>query len=300
MTSRLGTALVLLAAAGFGTIGIFGKVGFAVGLNNPTLLTFRFLIAAAILLAVLLATGRGGVVTGRPLAVAVLLGLAYAALAAGFFWGLVYIPAGLAAITLYTYPVYVYLIAITLLGEGLTRLKLVAIVLAIGGVLAIVGLDIDGLDLRGIALVSLAAVSYALYTTGSRAAVADIDADVLATVAIAVTAGVFLVYGLASDTVFVPTSVDQWAVIVGLAIVGTAVPIVLFVHGLERVEASRASILTMAEPPVTVVLGVLLLGEVLTAGILLGGTMILAGVVLIQHDRATTRPAAGPPPADAP
>ncbi len=293
MTRRLGTGLVLLAAAGFGTIGIFGKVGFEAGLNNPTILTFRFLIAGALLLAFLAVTGRGEVITGRPLYVAIGLGLAYAVLSGGFFWGLVFIPAGLAAITLYTYPVYVYLISVTLLNEQLTWLKIVAILLTLGGVLAIVGLDIGGVDLRGVLLVLLAAMSYAIYTTGSRVAVADTDADVLAAVAIVVTALVFLVYGLVSETVFVPHSFEQWGVIVGLAIVGTAAPIVLFVHGLELVEASRASILSMAEPPVTVFLGILLLDEIVTPGIVIGGTLILVGILLIQRDRATARPAAG-------
>lgn len=288
--------LILLAAACFGTIGIFGKVGFDAGLNNPTMLTFRFLIAAVALVVFLSLSGRGGIVSGWPLGVAIGLGIAYAALSAGFFWGLIYIPAGLAAITLYTYPVYVYLISVTLLGERLTLYKIIAIILAIGGVLAIVGLDVSTVDLRGIALVSLAAVAYAVYTSGSRVAVAEIDADVLATMAIAVTAAVFLTYGVATDSVFIPTTGEQWTVIVGLAIVGTALPIALFVHGLKLVEASRASILTMAEPPVTVLLGVVLLGEVFTAGIAIGGSLILAGILLIQRDRALTRPAVSSPP----
>lgn len=295
VTRAIGTTLILLAAIGFGTIGIFGKLGFDAGLNNPTILTFRFLIATVFLTAFLWFTGRGEVVTGKPLYIATGLGIAYALLAAGFFWGLVYITAGLASITLYTFPIYVYLISVVLLGERLTGLKLIAIVLAIGGVLAIVGLDVGNIDLRGIVLVSLAAMAYAIYTTGSRVAVADIDADVLATVAIGVSAAVFLLYGLISGTVFLPAGIDQWGVILGLALFGTAIPIVLFVHGLELIEASRASIVAMAEPPVTVILGVVLLGEILTIGILIGGTMILIGILLIQRDRTVARPAVSLP-----
>lgn len=287
--------MVLLAAAGFGTIAIFGKFGFEVGLNNPTMLGFRFLLAAILLLAYLGGTGQFEVITGRPLWVAIGLGVAYAALTAAFFWGLVYIPAGLAVITLYTYPVYVYIISVTLLNEEITRLKLIAMVVALGGVVAIVGIDFGGLDLRGIGLVMLAAVAYALYTTGSRVAVAESEADVLAAIAIVVCALIFLGHGAITNELFMPSSMEQWGVVVGLAVIGTAAPIALFVNGLELVEASRASILTLAEPPVAVFLGIVLLGEVLTAGVVIGGTMVLLGILLIQRDRTTARPAAGPP-----
>lgn len=297
MSRRLGSALVLTAAAGFGTLGIFGRVGYEVGLNTTTLLTYRFVIAAVLLVIYLAATGRGTSMRGRSLGLAVGLGLAYAVISGGYFAGLVYIPAGLAAITLYTYPVYVYLIAVVVLGERLTRLKLVAMLLAIGGIVAIVGADVQGVDLRGIALVMVAAVAYAIYTTGNRHVVGDLDADSLATLAVVTTAAVFLAYGLVADTLFVPSGTGQWGVIVGVALVGTAAPIVLFVHGLELVEASRASILAMAEPPVTVVLGIILLGEALTVGLVVGGSMILLGIILIQRDHASVRPAS--PPTDA-
>lgn len=290
--------MVLLAAAGFGTIAVFGKFGFDVGLNNPTMLGFRFLLASVVLLAFIGITGKAEVLQGRQLYAAIGLGLAYAVLTALFFWGLVYITAGLAVITLYVYPVWVYFISVTLLGEQLTRLKLIAIVVAMGGVIAIVGVDIDAIDVRGIALVLGASVAYAIYTTGNRVVVADIDADVLATFAMTVCGVFFLGYGSATNTLFIPASLEQWGVILGLALVGTAAPIALFVHGLELVEASRASVLTLAEPPVAVILGILLLGEVLTLGVVIGGSMVLLGVLMIQRDRTTTRPAAGLPPDD--
>ncbi|MGN8215193.1 MULTISPECIES: EamA family transporter [Halococcus] len=57
-------------------------------------------------------------------------------------------------------------------------------------------------------------------------------------------------------------------------------------------EESRASVVTTAEPVVTVVLGVLVLGERLSPGILAGGTLVLAGVLLIQRETPNGRPAA--------
>ncbi len=294
MNRTIGSVLILLAAIGFGTIGIFGKLGFDAGLNNPTLLTFRFAIATVLLSLLLLRPGRSLQMTRNEFPVAIGLGVSYAILAGGFFWGLLYIPAGLAAITLYTYPIYVFAISVVLLGEVINRRKFAALLLAILGVVAIVGFDTAGYDPRGLFLVSLAAIAYAIYTTGSRVAVNDISAEWLALFAVATTTLVFLGFGLVTNALFVPTTLEQWAVIIGLAVFGTAAPIVLFVYGLEFVEASRASVLTTAEPPVTVILGVLILHEVLTIGIVSGGVLILIGIVLIQLDQRTTRPAVAP------
>lgn len=283
--------MVLLAAAGFGTIAVFGKLGFEVGLNNPTMLGWRFPLAALLLWGAIAARRGHRHLTRPSTAVALGLGVAYTVLTAAFFWGLLYITAGLAVITLYTYPIYVFAIAVVFLGEGVTRRKLLALVLAIAGVVIIVGLDTSVVDVRGLLLVSVAAVAYAIYTTGSRVAVADLRPDLLATVAMTGAAGLFAGYGLLTGTLVVPEGADQWGVVGGLALFGTALPVMSFAYGLERVEASRASVLTTLEPPVAVALGVVVLGEALSPGILVGGLLVLAGIVLIQTDRAVGRPA---------
>jgi len=287
--------MVFLAAVGFGTIGIFGKLATAAGLNNATLLTIRFALATGVMLTYLGLRGRLGFRRrtprphGRQLALTVGLGVLYAAMTGAFFWGLLYVPAGLATITLYTYPVYVYVVSAALLDERLTGPKVVALLLALAGVGLIVGLDTAGANPFGLAIVSLAATAYAAYTIGSRVAVGTIEADQLATAAMATTGACMLGYGLVAGTLSVPTATDQWAIILGLTVVGTVLPLLLFVNGLRFVEASRASVVTTAEPVVTVALGVVILGERLSPGILAGGTLVLVGVLLVQSEGLTGR-----------
>lgn len=277
-----GLLLILLAAIGFGTIAIFGTLATDAGLNNPTLLTVRFALATTLLVGLLSYRGEAARPPREALPAMVGLGLAYAAMTAAFFWGLLFVPAGLATITLYTYPVYVFLIGTVLLDETLTRRKLVALAVAVSGVVLIVGIDTGGVDAFGLLLVTVSAMAYAVYTTGSRAAVETIGADRLATAAMATTGACFLAYGVASGTLFVPTTVRQWGIIVGIALVGTVVPIRCFVNGLRFIEADRASIVSTVEPVVTVLLGIVVLGERLSPAILLGGGMVLVGVVLIR------------------
>jgi drug/metabolite transporter (DMT)-like permease len=280
----VGGLLVLVASAGFGTLAIFGKAATAVGLNTTTLLTSRFLIGTALLWVGLAVWGRARILRGRKLRVALGLGVVYALFSAAFFWGLQFVTAGVAAIAFYTYPVYVYAVSVTLLDERLTAQKLAALACSLVGVALIVGGDVAGVDLFGVALVSLAALGYAGYITGSRAALAAIDADVLSGTALIATSLSFLVFGLGSGRLAVPTGPDQWLVVGGIAVLGTGAPIFLYVSGLERIEASRASVVSTAEPAVTVLLGVVLLGESVTPAVAGGGALVLAGVVLVQTD----------------
>lgn len=280
----VGVFFVLIASAGFGTLAIFGKFAEAAGLNTATLLTFRFAIGAALLWAGLLFLGRVRALSRDQLRTAVALGLLYAGFSALFFWGLLYVPAGVAAIAFYTYPAYVYAISVAVLGEGLSRLKLLALLVAVAGVGLIVGADAAAVDPVGVGLVLLAALGYAVYIAGSRAALGSIDPDLLAGVVLLVTAASFLAFGLASDRLFVPVGLDQWGIVVGIAVLGTALPVLLYVSGLQRIEASRASVLGTSEPLVTVLLGAALLGEVVTLPVALGGVLVLLGVALIQTD----------------
>lgn len=282
----VGALLVLVASAGFGTLAIFGKLAEAAGLNTTTLLAFRFTIGAGLLWVGLLFLGRARRLPAEQLKVAFVLGLLYASFSGLFFWALLYIPAGIAAIAFYTYPAYVYAVSVSFLGEQLTRLKLIALVVAVSGVALIVGGDTVGIDLFGIVLILLAAVGYALYIAGSRAALGSIDADLLAGVVLIATSISFVGFGLVSGRLFVPASGEQWGIILGIAVLGTAVPIFLYVAGLEHIEASRASILGTAEPLVTVLLGVALLDEIVTPTVAIGGALVLLGVALIQTDAA--------------
>lgn len=278
--------MVLAASACFGTLAIFGKFAVDVGLNTTTLLTYRFVLGTVLLWSGLALWGRAILLFGRHLRIALSLGVLYAGFSGLFFWGLLYIPAGVAGITFYTFPIIVYILSISLLDEQLTRRKLLALIVALGGILLIVVGNTIEVNAIGIALVFLAACGYAIYITASRAALAAIPADLLAGTALIATAASFLVFGSVSGRLFVPVGTDQWAIILGIAIVGTAIPLLLYVSGLQRIEASHAAVISTAEPLITVILGVVILHETVTISIVLGGMLVIVGVLLIQTDVA--------------
>src|SRR4029077_2026434 len=96
-----GTAVFLMSAAAFGAMGVFGKLGYDNGVTVGTLLSVRFVLAAALFW--LLGAGRGLRSLGRrDLRIAMALGVcAYAAQAGGYFAALSRIDVSVLALLIY-------------------------------------------------------------------------------------------------------------------------------------------------------------------------------------------------------
>jgi drug/metabolite transporter (DMT)-like permease len=93
---------------------------------------------------------------------------------------------------------------------------------------------------------------------------------------------------VATGSVDLALTGEAWLWLILIALVSTVVAVSAFFAGLRRVGPSEAAILSTFEPPVTVVLAFLVLGERLTVPQLAGGALVLAAVVLLQL-RSTPR-----------
>lgn len=282
----VGIALALTSAASFGTLGIFGVLAAEEGLSIPTVLAFRFTVATVVLWAARWYRGRVAIPGPRVLAVAFALGaVGYATQSALYFTGLEYMSAGMVAIVLYTYPAFVVGLVAVRRPDRVTRTILLALALSVGGVALITGVDPVGVDPRGVVVVLGAALAYSFYTVVSQRTLASVDPETLTAFVLPAAGASFVVFGLGTDTLAIPTTATGWGVILALAIVATVVPVLTYFAGIARIGASRASIISTAEPGVTVALGALVLGETITVVTVVGGALVVAGVILIQRER---------------
>lgn len=209
-----------------------------------------------------------------------------------------YIPAATAGFLFYTYPAWVALLAALRGTERIDGRRVVALLLAIGGIGAMVGTPAAGaMHPAGAALALAAALWYALYIPilgRLQRDRAPLD------VALAISwggAACFLGYAVArgvllthADTLVLGASALQ-----GLL---STVAFVGFLAGLRTLGPVRAAITSTVEPFWTTVLGVLLLAQPPGPGLLLGGVAIAAGVVLLQGRTSTAgaaRAASGAP-----
>jgi drug/metabolite transporter (DMT)-like permease len=177
------------------------------------------------------------------------------------------------------------LLAALFLGERLTRVRVLGLLLAAAGVFAVVDpLSAHGsVDGAGLLFGLATAVVYATYILVGRVLISDIPA-VVATAGIATTAGVTLTVAGAVSGQLHPLSAGGWALAASMAVVATAIPATLFLAGLARVGATRAAIISTLEPATTVVLAALLLGEDLGPVRLAGGAIVLCAAVVVARN----------------
>ncbi|PSP83214.1 EamA family transporter [Halobacteriales archaeon QS_1_68_17] len=279
----LGGLFVLVAAVGFGTLAIFGKLAERTGLARPTLLILRFAIGAAIVWAVLAVRGEAKLLRGRLLVAMLGLGVVYGFLTISYFWGLSFLTAGLTGIIFYTYPVHVVALSALFLDDRLTLRLVVGLVLSLGGVVLVIGVGRVDPNLFGVALVLTAALGVAVYMVAGRALTADTSPRLLVAHALLAAAGTLAVRWLVAGAPLPRTSAHA-GIALGIGLFGTAIPMLLLYEGLSRISANHASVLGTAEPVATVALGVLVLGESLSPTTLVGGLLVLTGVLLVQLD----------------
>ena len=285
-TRTAGILLVVAAGCSFATIGIFNRLAAARGVNIPTALAYRFILAALLLWA--LALPRHKVrVEKRRLAGLALMGALFVTEAGLFFVSSRLIPVALTALLLYLYPALVMILSWALRGERPGRGGLLALALALAGITMAIGFPAHRLDPRGVVLGLCSSLGYAVYMyLGAR--IQRGLPSLVATLWITTFAAIiFLALGPVLGGIHPVMPPGAWPSILGLAVLGTVVPVVLLMEGLSRISATQASIACTVEPVATAVMGALLLGERLQALQVAGGALvILAVLVLSLGDRS--------------
>lgn len=265
----------------------------------PAVLFWRYVTSAVVLglLATQARRARGDRSTPpwRALDITVLGGGAQFAIASLSLSALRYLPAAAIGFLFYTFPAWVTIGSAVRGLERLTARRVVALVCALGGIVAMVGAPgTASLSPTGVALALAAAAVYALYIPimGARQrGLAPLD------VAFAVVLGGtvwFLGWCLLTGALWPLLSPREYtiAALMGVLAAGAFFG---FMEGLAGLGAVRTAITSTVEPLWTVLLGLVLLHQPLGAGTLLGGAGVLAAVVLLSlpERRSPAAPAAG-------
>ena len=293
---RVGAALCLLSAAGFGAMAIFGKLAYEAGVSTLTLLFVRFALATVIFAVLLVARpslaaslrGAGG----RALATGFGLGaIGYATQAGLFFAALQRLDASLLALVLYTYPAWVMLGSFALGREHPTRRRVLALGLSSAGlVVLLAGAAAGSVDPAGVAMGIGASLAYTVYILVADRAGLDIAPLALTALVCAGATCSFAITGLLSGALQRDIPAEGWLWLGLIAVVSTALPIVAFFAGLARVGPSAAAILSSFEPVVTVALAYLAFNEILSGVQIAGAALVLGAAVLIASPTRTASP----------
>ncbi len=258
------------------------------GADVWSLVAWRFGIGAAAVWLVIAVTGRDPPARERWTELA-LLGALYSVSGAGFLGSLEHLTAGVATLLFFTFPAAVVLGGALFLDEPLDARRGVALVLTVGGCALTAGAG-GGADAAGVALALTAMIAIAGYTLASRRVMSRSPALGGSAVILTVTAAVTCVLALVQGGLRLGGGGEAvgWALLTGL--VGTAVPVTLFLVALQHMDAGKVSLYSTAEPVITVLLAAAALGERMTALQLGGGALVVAGVAWLRTSRAPAEP----------
>jgi len=278
-----GAWFIVASAAGFATLGILIKYAFAGGANISTILAGRFLIAALFLLLYLRLRRIPVVIPRKSFWQLSLMGaVGYGGMSMLYANSIHYLPASLTGLLLYTYPALVTVLAVVVGDERCTVQKAAALAICSAGLVLLLGASFEGVQLAGVFSVLGAAVIYSCYIIIGNRILKDLD-PLVTSLYVCSSAGLaFLIYGAASGALILSLSPQGWLSILGIAVFPTLFGVIGFFAGLRLIGATNASIISMLEPLITVLLCAVLLGERITPLQGLGGAVLLAGAVVLQ------------------
>lgn len=195
------------------------------------------------------------------------------------------VDAGTAAMLIQVSPVLIALLATLFLQERFTIWLGLGLALAFSGVAVISLSTSEGSDhdLVGVALCLLAAVVYSVSLVLQKPLVAQLPAIHVTWLACTVGAVVCLPFAgqLVDQAADAPASSLLW--IVYLGVFPTAIAFTTYAFALQHMSASSLGITTYLVPPLTIVMGVVLLDEAPPTMAYAGGVLALVGVAVARR-----------------
>jgi drug/metabolite transporter (DMT)-like permease len=295
-----GTAIVIGSAALFGMLGPLSRFAYDAGMEPPAFVVWRALVGLAATAAFVVWRVRRGDITlarwsGLPgsarrlLLLAALMGFT---LNLAMFIAFDRITVALALLGFYTYPAMVAVANAVLGRDRLDRRRIVALVLALAGMVAVVASQLDPatgirFDALGFGLALGAALSQTVFVVVSRDGYPTVPTEQAMTVVMGVTVVgatlVSLLMGHAAALVEPVRSPSILPLLLFTGIFAAAIPSMGFLTGIRAIGGTRAGILMLFEPVVGVALAAWLLGESLVPLQAVGALAILGAAIILQR-----------------
>lgn len=186
-------------------------------------------------------------------------------------------------------PIFGAAIAWALGMERLSARRLVGLLVGLGGVVTLLGLDLGGGSLRSVAEVGIVAMGYACGPIIISRQLKDLPGLGVVAASLGIGALLYLPVGVWQ----LPSRLPSTEILTSVAVLGvvcTAAAFLVFFSLIAEIGPVRATVITYVNPAVAVALGVAVLGEPLSLGTLMGFILILAGSFLATQRAPSPEP----------
>ncbi len=255
-----GSLAAFLSAVGFGSLPIFAVNAYNEGVNVISLLTFRFVISTIILGIINFKKFDIKEIVNYNFLGLILIGVSYAIFNFSYFTAFNMIPTSLAALIFYTYPIVVAILA-WLLGQEIIGIrKAIAVLIAFSGIYLVYSdfqIVASGIGLMAAVMASL---FYAFYILGGNKLLTDTLFLHIIFVTCFISAILFTSIGVFRGELSYSFSLNAYLYLTLITVI-SLISLILFLYGVKYTTPTVASVISMAEPVVTVLLSFTLLGE---------------------------------------
>ena len=280
---------VLSAGTLWGVMGVFVRKLGTYGFSPLQIACLRILFGAVLFL-LITAIFRRDLLKIQPRDVGLFLGMGLLSLllfTVCYFTTISLASLSVAAILLYTSPIWVMLMSAVCFREKITRRKLLCAAMAFGGCVLVSGIG-SAASLSPMVIVTglLSAVGYGLYSIFGTFALRKYQPLTVTTYAFLFgAAGALLLCNPAQISRVICESGQPGRLVLLItvtAFVTAVLPYLLYTVGLSRMRASAAAIMASIEPVVATTAGALVFGEALTVPAFAGIALVLGAIVVLN------------------
>lgn len=288
--------LVSAAAVMFGTVTVGGQYFSDKGLSLYEIALFPLLFTFLMVLPGLLALRKR--ITLPKLSFSLTYGLIGALAELAQFGGIVLgVPVAVAALLLYSQPIWTCILSRILLDEAISRQKVVATLLTIAGIALLVkSAPGDGeYNAKGIGSALLGGVLISLWIIWGRKSGINHQHYVVTTSTWSGFSAAWLIVlwpifahltpGTGLSRISVRTLIEYWPQIASFALVAGVMPGLLLFRGLQSVPASSAGVLLLLEPVSATIMAIIIFSQRLNGYVVAGGILILIANAAIVNEQ---------------
>lgn len=275
----------IISAATFGLIPFFTLPVIESGMQNSSILVYRFGFGALVMLALVFFNKMSPTVKKEDLWRIVYLSIIYMVSAMSLIESYKYMSSGIATTLMFSYPVFTSLIMTIFFGEKFSPITGLAIVLAVAGVFFLSGAAETGgvKSAIGLLYAIVSGFTYSCYMVSVNVMKVRKMGSLKLTFWVLFVGTILLaIYSMTTHGSIQPITMPiQFFSLMGLAIIPTAVSNLTLIMGIKQVGSTMCAVLGAFEPLTALTVGILVFGEPMTIYIAIGFLMITLSVILL-------------------
>ncbi|AMK14450.1 EamA-like transporter family protein [methanogenic archaeon mixed culture ISO4-G1] len=291
MGSSIGAIAAVLSGVVWGFLGVFSREFAAIGLDSVQVTCLRFLFLTLAVFPYMFLFRRDELrIDRKSLVILILMGTLGFGLSSIFYVASAnLVSLGLISVLANSAPFFVILFSVPLLGEDITRYKIVAVIVAFFGCVLCTGVLTDPGDMNvlGVLMGLGSGFVYSFYTMGSKV-VSSRGVSVMGILFyVSLFAFIFTLPMCDPIDAINVMATDGYALVLMLlfALGMTMTQMFLYSFSIARIGAGKVSILVYSETICATMIGLLWYGEMLTFEIVAGIVLTMVGLVIIYLDK---------------